>query len=47
MGERHKSRAIVPGNLVLSHIRAGALDAALDTFTETVDESHGTRGAVG
>lgn len=47
MQERRKSRAIVLGNLVLSRIRAGELDAALTTFAETVDELHGTRGGGG
>ncbi|MEU7488084.1 helix-turn-helix transcriptional regulator [Streptomyces sp. NPDC042319] len=45
--DRRKSRAIVLGNLTLSRIRAGELDAALATFTEVVEELHGTRGGGG
>lgn len=47
MRERRKSRAIVLGNLALSRIREGELDAALATFGEAVQELHGTRGGGG
>lgn len=47
MRERRKSRAIVLGNLALSRIREGELDAALVTFGEAVQELHGTRGGGG
>ncbi|MER7399688.1 helix-turn-helix transcriptional regulator [Streptomyces sp. NPDC000151] len=45
--DRRKSRAIVLGNLTLSRIREGRLDAALAGFTEAVTELHGTRGGGG
>ncbi|MEV8310998.1 helix-turn-helix transcriptional regulator [Streptomyces flavidovirens] len=45
--DRRKSRAIVLGNLSLSWIRAGDLDAALVAFTDAVDELQGTRGGGG
>ncbi|MEV0598502.1 helix-turn-helix transcriptional regulator [Streptomyces sp. NPDC050315] len=45
--DRRKSRAIVLGNLTLSRIREGKLDAALASFTEAVEELHGTRGGGG
>ncbi|UQA91532.1 helix-turn-helix domain-containing protein [Streptomyces halobius] len=45
--DRRKSRAIVLGNLALSWIRSGELDAALATFNDAVNELHGTRGGGG
>jgi transcriptional regulator with XRE-family HTH domain len=45
--DRRKSRAIVLGNLTLSRIREGHLDAALAAFTDAVKELHGTRGGGG
>ncbi|MCP3821904.1 tetratricopeptide repeat protein [Streptomyces sp. A3M-1-3] len=45
--DRRKSRAIVLGNLALSWIREGDLDAALATFNDAVKELHGTRGGGG
>ncbi|MEU0086979.1 helix-turn-helix transcriptional regulator [Streptomyces sp. NPDC006274] len=45
--DRHKSRSIVLGNLALSLIREGQLDAALASFADAVDGLHGTRGGGG
>ncbi|MFH9068068.1 helix-turn-helix transcriptional regulator [Streptomyces alboflavus] len=45
--DRRKSRAIVLGNLALTWIREGELDAALDAFNDAVNELHGTRGGGG
>ncbi|MEU5437689.1 helix-turn-helix transcriptional regulator [Streptomyces sp. NPDC020719] len=45
--DRRKSRAITLGNLALSWIREGQLDAALAVFDEAVNELHGTRGGGG
>jgi len=47
MRERRKSRAIVLGNLALSRIREGTLDAALVTFSEALNELRDTRGGGG
>ncbi|WP_030905710.1 helix-turn-helix transcriptional regulator [Streptomyces sp. NRRL F-5126] len=47
MGGRRKSRAIVLGNLALTTIRQGDLDAALPVFNDAVDELQGTRGGGG
>ncbi|MEU8586923.1 transcriptional regulator [Streptomyces sp. NPDC048664] len=47
MQRRRKSRTIVLGNLTLTAIRQGDLDAALAVFNEAVDELHGTRGGGG
>lgn len=47
MQGRRKSRVIVLGNLALTAIRQGDLDAALAVFNEAVDELHGTRGGGG
>ncbi|MFF0505941.1 helix-turn-helix transcriptional regulator [Streptomyces fimicarius] len=45
--DRRKSRAIVLGNLTLVRIRHGDLDAALTSFSDAVNELHGTRGGGG
>ncbi|WP_258527529.1 transcriptional regulator [Streptomyces sp. NBRC 110611] len=45
--DRRKSRAIVLGNLTLAAIREHDLDAALDTFNDSVNELHSTRGGGG
>ena len=45
--DRRKSRAIVLGNLALSWIREGDLDAGLATFNDAVIELQGTRGGGG
>ncbi|NEB95904.1 helix-turn-helix domain-containing protein [Streptomyces bauhiniae] len=42
-----KSRAIVLGNLTLTAIRRGDLEAALVAFNDAVDELQGTRGGGG
>lgn len=42
-----KSRAIVLGNLTLTAIRRGDLEAALVAFNDAVDELRGTRGGGG
>ncbi len=47
MQGRRKSRAIVLGNLALTAIRQGDLDAALVVFNDAVDELQGTRGGGG
>ncbi|MBY8886615.1 helix-turn-helix transcriptional regulator [Streptomyces sp. PTM05] len=47
MQGRRKSLAIVLGNLALTAIRQGDLDAALAVFNEAVDELRGTRGGGG
>lgn len=45
--DRRKSRSIVVGNLALSWIRQGQLDAALAAFNNAVNGLHGTRGGGG
>ncbi|MGC9541852.1 transcriptional regulator [Streptomyces sp. UG1] len=45
--DRCKSRAIVLGNLTLTRLRDGDLDAALAAFNDAVSELHGTRGGGG
>ncbi|MEU7155454.1 helix-turn-helix transcriptional regulator [Streptomyces chrestomyceticus] len=47
MQDRHKSRAIVLGNLALTAIRQGDLDTALVVFDDAVDELRRTRGGGG
>ncbi|MGX1758953.1 helix-turn-helix transcriptional regulator [Streptomyces lydicus] len=47
MQGRRKSRTIVLGNLTLTAIRRGDLDAALAVFNDAVDELQGTRGGGG
>ncbi|GLW14943.1 helix-turn-helix transcriptional regulator [Streptomyces kronopolitis] len=47
MQGRGKSRAIVLGNLALTAIRQGDLDAALIVFNDAVDELRGSRGGGG
>ncbi|MFQ6147074.1 helix-turn-helix transcriptional regulator [Streptomyces seoulensis] len=47
MQGRRKSRAIVLGNLALTAIRRGDLDAGLAVLNDAVDELQGTRGGGG
>jgi transcriptional regulator with XRE-family HTH domain len=44
---RHKSRAIVLGNLTLARLQAGDLDSALTAFDDAVNVLHSTRGGGG